>query len=191
MSSRDSPDGISEGKPGVLQGNRIKMMHCSEVEKVAVWRETPAAGSTPNIERPTPNFQSKRRFAFNVQHFVIRHSILGRWALGVGCWALKCLPVLMRLPWGVLDTRGDALVKAAALMKAKVIVMPKLSILDPQGVAVREAMRHHGMPGVKSVRVGKMIDVEVDGADEAAMHEICRELLSNPVVEDYQLVLEK
>ena len=76
-------------------------------------------------------------------------------------------------------------------MKAKVIVMPKLSILDPQGVAVREAMRHHGMPGVKSVRVGKMLEVEVDGADEARMHEICRELLSNPVVEDYQLVLEK
>ncbi len=76
-------------------------------------------------------------------------------------------------------------------MKAKVIVMPKLSILDPQGVAVREAMRHHGMPGVKSVRVGKMLEVEVDGADEARMHEICRELLSNPVVEDYQLMLEE
>ena len=81
--------------------------------------------------------------------------------------------------------------KTAPLLKAKVIVMPKLSILDPQGVAVREAMRHHGMPGVKSVRVGKMLEVEVDGADEAKMHEICRELLSNPVVEDYQLVLEK
>ena len=76
-------------------------------------------------------------------------------------------------------------------MKAKVIVMPKLSILDPQGVAVREAMRHHGMPGVKSVRVGKMLEVEVDGADEAQMHEICRELLSNPVVEDYQLDAER
>ncbi|MEO6741986.1 MAG: phosphoribosylformylglycinamidine synthase subunit PurS [Chthoniobacteraceae bacterium] len=76
-------------------------------------------------------------------------------------------------------------------MKAKVIVMPKQSILDPQGVAVREAMRHHGMPGVKSVRVGKMLEVEVDGADEAKMHEICRELLSNPVVEDYEFVLEK
>jgi phosphoribosylformylglycinamidine synthase subunit PurS len=76
-------------------------------------------------------------------------------------------------------------------MKAKVIVMPKQSILDPQGVAVREAMRHHGMPGVKSVRVGKMLEVEVDGADEATMHEICRDLLSNPVIEDYQLVLEK
>jgi phosphoribosylformylglycinamidine synthase len=75
-------------------------------------------------------------------------------------------------------------------MKAKVIVMPKQSILDPQGVAVREAMRHHGMPGVKSVRVGKMIDVEVDGADEAKLHEICRDLLSNPVIEDYTLILE-
>jgi phosphoribosylformylglycinamidine synthase len=75
-------------------------------------------------------------------------------------------------------------------MKAKVIVMPKQSILDPQGVAVREAMRHHGMPGVKSVRVGKMLEVEVDGADEAKMHEICRDLLSNPVIEDYKLVLE-
>lgn len=76
-------------------------------------------------------------------------------------------------------------------MKAKVIVMPKQSILDPQGVAVREAMRHHGLPGVKSVRVGKMLEVEVDGADEARMHEICRDLLSNPVIEDYQLILEK
>jgi phosphoribosylformylglycinamidine synthase len=80
--------------------------------------------------------------------------------------------------------------QAAPLMKAKVIVMPKQSILDPQGVAVREAMRHHGMPGVKSVRVGKMLEVEVDGADEAKMHEICRDLLSNPVIEDYKLVLE-
>jgi len=44
---------------------------------------------------------------------------------------------------------------------------------------------------VKSVRVGKMLEVEVDGADESKMHEICRDLLSNPVIEDYQLVLEK
>lgn len=76
-------------------------------------------------------------------------------------------------------------------MKAKVIVMPKQSILDPQGVAVRDAMRHHGLPGVKSVRVGKMLEVDVEGADEGKMHEICRDLLSNPVVEDYQLVMEK
>jgi len=76
-------------------------------------------------------------------------------------------------------------------MKAKVIVMPKQSILDPQGVAVRDAMRHHGLPGAKSVRVGKMIEMEVDGASEAQLHAIAREMLSNPVIEDYQLVLEK
>jgi phosphoribosylformylglycinamidine synthase PurS subunit len=75
-------------------------------------------------------------------------------------------------------------------MKAKVIVMPKPSILDPQGVAVRDAMRHHGLPGAKSVRVGRMIEVEVDGASEAQLHEIAREMLSNPVIEDYQLLVE-
>ena len=74
-------------------------------------------------------------------------------------------------------------------MKAKVIVMPKQSILDPQGVAVRDAMRHHGLPGAKQVRVGKMIEVEVDDADEAKLHEIARDLLSNPVIEDYEIIL--
>ncbi len=75
-------------------------------------------------------------------------------------------------------------------MKVKVIVMPKQSILDPQGVAVRDAMRHHGLPGAKSVRVGRMIEVEVDGADEARLHDIARDLLSNPVIEDYQIIFE-
>ena len=45
-------------------------------------------------------------------------------------------------------------------MKAKVTVMPKQSVLDPQGVAVRDAIHHHGVPAVKNVRVGKMIDQE-------------------------------
>ncbi len=76
-------------------------------------------------------------------------------------------------------------------MKAKVIVMPKQSILDPQGVAVRDAVQHHGLPAVKSVRVGKMIEMELDGAfSEEQLHEVCRDLLSNPVIEDYQLVVE-
>ena len=76
-------------------------------------------------------------------------------------------------------------------MKAKVIVLPKQNILDPQGVAVRDAIRHHGVGAVASVRVGKFIELEIDGAvAETALHEICRDLLSNPVVEDYRLVLE-
>ena len=76
-------------------------------------------------------------------------------------------------------------------MKAKVIVMPKKSVLDPQGVAVRNAVHHHGMPEVKSIRIGKFMEIEIDGAaDEQKIHEICRDLLSNPVIEDYELIIE-
>jgi phosphoribosylformylglycinamidine synthase PurS subunit len=79
----------------------------------------------------------------------------------------------------------------AALMKAKVIVMPKQSILDPQGVAVRDAVQHQGLDGVKGVRVGKLIELEIDGAlDEGRLHEVCLDLLSNPVIEDYEVVVE-
>jgi phosphoribosylformylglycinamidine synthase subunit PurS len=76
-------------------------------------------------------------------------------------------------------------------MKATVIVSPKKNILDPQGVAVRDAIRHHGVSGVAGVRVGKCIELELDGAvSENALHEICRDLLSNPVIEDYRLSIE-
>ncbi len=76
-------------------------------------------------------------------------------------------------------------------MKAKVIVTPKQNILDPQGVAVRDAIRHHGIAGAASVRVGKFIELEIDGTvSEEALHEVCRDLLSNPVVEDYKLILQ-
>jgi phosphoribosylformylglycinamidine synthase len=72
-------------------------------------------------------------------------------------------------------------------MKATVIVMPKKSVLDPQGVAVREAIQHHGLPSVKAVRIGKFMEIEVDDANEEQLHELCRDLLSNPVIEDYTL----
>jgi len=87
-----------------------------------------------------------------------------------------------------LETGGGRLHSSG--MKAIVTVMPKKSVLDPQGVAVRDAMRHHGLPDVKSVRVGKFMEIEVEGANEDALHEICRDLLSNPVIEDYELRLE-
>ena len=76
-------------------------------------------------------------------------------------------------------------------MKAKVIVLPKQNILDPQGVAVCDAIRHHGVAAVASVRVGKFIELELSSeVSETALHEICRDLLSNPVVEDYKLSIE-
>lgn len=79
-------------------------------------------------------------------------------------------------------------------MKMKVIVMPKTAVLDPQGNAVRDAMRHLGMPEVHSVRIGKYMEIDADGDEvdlEKRLHDLCRDLLSNPVIEDYQLLKEQ
>lgn len=76
-------------------------------------------------------------------------------------------------------------------MKVNVIVKPKEAVLDPQGNTVRDAMRHLGMPEVRSVRIGKFMEIDVDGEDvdlEKRLHGLCRDLLSNPVIEDYELV---
>jgi phosphoribosylformylglycinamidine synthase PurS subunit len=75
-------------------------------------------------------------------------------------------------------------------MKVKVIVMPKAAVLDPQGNAVRDAMQHLGMPEVRSVRIGKYMEIDLDGRNsdlETRLHGLCRDLLSNPVIEDYAL----
>jgi phosphoribosylformylglycinamidine synthase len=53
-------------------------------------------------------------------------------------------------------------------------------------------MLHHGLESVGKVRVGKSIEIELPaGADESTLHELCRDLLSNPVIEDYTLEIEK
>lgn len=73
-------------------------------------------------------------------------------------------------------------------MKIVVTVMPKPSVLDPQGAAAAEAIHHLGLQGVGRVRIGKSIEVEVpDSTPEAEIHRVARELLSNPVIEDYEI----
>jgi len=75
-------------------------------------------------------------------------------------------------------------------MILKVIVRPKAAVLDPQGAAVRDAMQHLGMPEVSSVRVGKYLEIEVADQTvdvESRLHVLCRDLLSNPVIEDYEV----
>jgi phosphoribosylformylglycinamidine synthase PurS subunit len=75
-----------------------------------------------------------------------------------------------------------------ALMKVHVIVMPKQSVLDPQGVAVRNALKDVGLDTVDSVRVGKFLELEFKTPPEKAkLEEVCRDLLSNPVIEDYTI----
>jgi phosphoribosylformylglycinamidine synthase PurS subunit len=73
-------------------------------------------------------------------------------------------------------------------VKAIVTVMPKPSVLDPQGAATAQAMKHLGLENVGRVRVGKSIEIELPGStNETKLHEIARDLLSNPVIEDYRL----
>jgi phosphoribosylformylglycinamidine synthase subunit PurS len=75
-------------------------------------------------------------------------------------------------------------------MKVKVIVTPKESVLDPQGAAVREAMQHLGFGAARDVRIGRYLEIEIAGdaaAQEPKLRELCRDLLSNPVIEDYRI----
>ena len=78
-------------------------------------------------------------------------------------------------------------------MKINVVVKPKEAVLDPQGAAVRDAMHHLGMPEVRSVRIGKFMEIELDEAKDkdgdfdGRLRSLCRDLLSNPVIEDYEI----
>jgi phosphoribosylformylglycinamidine synthase len=75
-------------------------------------------------------------------------------------------------------------------VKVHVFVTPKLNVLDPQGAAVGHALESLGLRGLKGVRVGKRIELEIEAADtpdlRAELDRLCRDLLSNPVIEDYR-----
>jgi phosphoribosylformylglycinamidine synthase len=75
-------------------------------------------------------------------------------------------------------------------MKVKVIVTPKETVLDPQGAAVREAMQHLGFNAARAVRIGRYLEIDLEGdvaSQEPKLRELCRDLLSNPVIEDYRI----
>jgi len=75
-------------------------------------------------------------------------------------------------------------------VRATVLVRPKPGILDPQGDAVGSALGHLGFE-VRDARVGKVIDFEVEAADEATakveVERMCERLLANPLIESYEV----
>lgn len=77
---------------------------------------------------------------------------------------------------------------------ANVNVMLKEGIADPQGQTIERALPALGFSGVGDVRVGKRIRLAVDAADEQEARErvqqMCERLLSNPVIESYEVILE-
>ena len=76
-------------------------------------------------------------------------------------------------------------------MRARVLIRLKQSILDAQGASVKRALEGLGFREVLDVRVGKVVDVDVDGAspEEARRRvgEMCARLLVNPVIEDFSV----
>jgi phosphoribosylformylglycinamidine synthase len=72
------------------------------------------------------------------------------------------------------------------LVKARVLIRPKEGILDPQGKAVERALPALGFDGISHVRIGRLVELEVEnGAD---LDGLCRKLLANTLIEDYEIV---
>ncbi|NUP07789.1 MAG: phosphoribosylformylglycinamidine synthase subunit PurS [Polyangiaceae bacterium] len=81
-------------------------------------------------------------------------------------------------------------------MKATVVVRLKPEVLDPQGDAVRRALGTMGFQGVRDVRIGRIIEIEIDDAllagaspeeARARLTKMADELFANPVIEDYEV----
>ena len=77
-------------------------------------------------------------------------------------------------------------------MKVSVLVRPKPGILDPQGEAVESSLRHLGF-SVGEARIGRLVDLEVEAANETEAREqvekMCAQLLTNPLIESYEIEL--
>ena len=80
-------------------------------------------------------------------------------------------------------------------MTARIIVTPRKDIRDPQGSAVRHALETLGYREARDVRIGKYIEVKLEGADRAAAEErvrdMCEKLLANTIIEDYRFELSE
>jgi phosphoribosylformylglycinamidine synthase len=76
------------------------------------------------------------------------------------------------------------------MKKVRVFVTLKAGVLDPAGKAVEGGLRHLGFDEVKGVRLGKLIELELDdmaGEQTARIDQMCKKLLANMVIEDYRI----
>jgi phosphoribosylformylglycinamidine synthase subunit PurS len=67
-----------------------------------------------------------------------------------------------------------------------VLIRPKAGILDPQGIAVERALPALGFSGVSNVNVGRLVELDVEDAEQ--LDDMCRRLLANPLIEDYEIL---
>ena len=78
---------------------------------------------------------------------------------------------------------------------AKIYVTLKPTVNDPQGLTIQGGLHMLGFSSVKQVRMGKYLEIQVEAADQnaarAQVEEMCRKLLSNPVIEEFRFELEE
>jgi phosphoribosylformylglycinamidine synthase PurS subunit len=78
---------------------------------------------------------------------------------------------------------------------AKVYVTLKPTVNDPQGLTIKGGLHSLGFESVEAVRAGKYLEIRLDGKDRAQaedeVHEMCRQLLANPIIEEYRFELEE
>ena len=72
------------------------------------------------------------------------------------------------------------------MSRVRVLIRPKAGILDPQGQAVERALPALGFDGVANVHVGRVIELDID--DPQQLDDMCRKLLANTLIEDYEIV---
>ena len=81
------------------------------------------------------------------------------------------------------------------MFRSKIIVTLRKSILDPQGKAVEHGIHSLGYGTAHNVRIGKVIEMDIDVADQEeakrVTEEVCKKLLANPVMEDFTFAIER
>ncbi len=73
-------------------------------------------------------------------------------------------------------------------MKYVVVVKPKKTILDPQGKAIKKVAERYLQREIKDIRVGKYFEVELDGEDDELISRLAKNVLSNEVIEDFEVL---
>ena len=81
------------------------------------------------------------------------------------------------------------------MYRAKIHITLKPTVMDAQGTTAQKALRNLGFAGVENVRIGKYVTLDVPDGDraqaEAAVTDMCRKLLANPVIEEFSFELEE
>lgn len=76
------------------------------------------------------------------------------------------------------------------MARVYIYISLKKTVADPQGLTVKHALESLEYKGIKEVRMGKYIELTMDSADEPQIHQMCKKLLVNPIIEEYRIEIK-